>query len=140
MQEISLDETTILDFGSGSGILAVAAGLLGSHNIYYHDIDQQALDATASNLTAHHLNSKVKIYDPKQSSIQHDVVFANILCAPLIENRDLFFNLLKDHGTLITSGVIEEQSEHFAKHFSQKFTLSKHLKINEWHSYLWIKS
>jgi ribosomal protein L11 methyltransferase len=78
----------VIDFGCGSGILAVAAVLLGAKEAHAIDIDPQALIATQDNAQKNKVTSKIKTYLPEQfKPFQADLVLANILAKPLIDFR-----------------------------------------------------
>jgi ribosomal protein L11 methyltransferase len=102
---------TLLDFGCGSGILALAAGKLGAKHVYAIDIDPQAHLATKSNIAINHLDKTLftvgTINVMKDTST--DVIIANILAKPLIELRDTLSHHLNQNGTLVLSGILSTQ-------------------------------
>ncbi|MES2662441.1 MAG: 50S ribosomal protein L11 methyltransferase [Pseudomonadota bacterium] len=125
----------ILDFGCGSGILGIAAQLLGAADVVFLDIDPQALIATQDNATINSIDLK-----PQQLCLPEDIlpigtfdiVIANILLNPLLELRDRFCELLAPHGTLVVSGLLEHQDQELRDHYtvSTKNNISLHLKNN----------
>jgi ribosomal protein L11 methyltransferase len=103
---------TVIDYGCGSGILAVAAILLGATIAHGVDIDPQALTATHDNACKNGVQDKIHGYLPAQFTPQHaDVVLANILAKPLIEMAALISGLVAPKGALILSGILAEQAE-----------------------------
>lgn len=140
MQKINLEGKHLLDFGSGSGILSVAGGILGAQTLSFLDIDKQAMAATAANIDSHGYKDKALPCEAHTVSKHIDCIVANILCAPLIDNLRLFSQLLKlQDSHLITSGVLDEQSEVFEQKFSEHFVKVDCLKENQWCTYLWKK-
>jgi ribosomal protein L11 methyltransferase len=107
---LDLSEKTVIDYGCGSGILAVAALLLGAKKAIAVDIDPQALIATKDNAEKNGVLSKVECFLPEQFSPQTaDIVLANILAEPLIELSALISELVSTGGQIALSGVLEEQ-------------------------------
>lgn len=103
---------TVIDYGCGSGILAVAAILMGATVVYAVDIDPQALTATHNNALKNQVQDKVLCYFPEQfTAIPADVVLANILAKPLIDLSVQISNLVAPGGRLVLSGILQEQTE-----------------------------
>ncbi len=103
---------TVLDYGCGSGVLALAAALLGAAQVHAIDNDPQAISATRENAERNNVSGKVNIMlagNPSCLSLQADIVLANILAAPLIELAPLLQFLLAPGGTLVLSGLLESQ-------------------------------
>lgn len=107
-----LQDKAVIDYGCGSGILAVAALLLGAREAHCIDIDTQALEATQSNAEKNGVQDRVFCYLPEQfSARESDIVLANILAKPLIELAAPISALVKPGGHLILSGILNEQAE-----------------------------
>lgn len=107
-----LRDKVVIDFGCGSGILAVAAVLMGARFAHAIDIDPQALEATRYNAEKNGVADKVACYLPEQfESVQAEVVVANILALPLIELSAQISGLIASGGNLILSGILNEQAE-----------------------------
>jgi len=105
----------IIDYGCGSGILAVAALLLGADHADGVDIDPQALEATHYNAEKNRVLDRLSYYLPEQFDVtQADVVVANILAKPLIELSAAIAALVKPGGQLILSGILNEQAQSVA--------------------------
>lgn len=102
---------TLIDYGCGSGILAVAALLLGAKKAYAIDIDPQAITATLENAKKNNVLDKIVCYTPNQlPPIQTDIVIANILAKPLCELSEPISALLKANSYVILSGILNEQA------------------------------
>ena len=104
---------TVLDYGCGSGILAVAAMLLGAEHAHCVDIDQQALDATRNNAQRNMISSnKLGTYLPNaEPDEKYDFVFANILYEPLLSLAPKLAEKTKTGGYLCLSGILHTQME-----------------------------
>jgi ribosomal protein L11 methyltransferase len=106
---------TVIDYGCGSGILAIAALLLGAQSAIGYDNDPQALTATKDNADQNRCAGKLqmKLVETKGETIreQADVVLANILAGPLRELAPLIAPLVKPGGDLVLSGILAEQAE-----------------------------
>ena len=109
------DRPTVIDFGCGSGILAVAAAKLGAQRVWATDHDDQALKATQDNAEANGVAASIETLRP-DALIGHtpipkvDVVLANILAQPLIELAPRLIDLVKPGGQLVLSGILTTQT------------------------------
>ena len=107
-----LTDKVVIDYGCGSGILAVAALLLGAKQAYAIDIDPQAITATRANAEKNKVVDRIECYLPEQfSGLQADIVIANILAKPLCELSEQISELVKENGELVLSGILNEQAE-----------------------------
>lgn len=107
-----LTDKVMIDYGCGSGILAVASLLLGAKHAHGVDIDPQALTATEYNAEKNQVLDSISYCLSEQFSRQTaDIVVANILAKPLIELAEQIAALVKPGGKLILSGILNEQSE-----------------------------
>lgn len=105
-----LQNKQLIDYGCGSGILALAALKLGASHAYAVDIDQQALTATQDNATNNGIiASQLTIETPEMLSEPVDLIIANILLTPLLTLKNRFRELLNNQGTLVVSGLLSEQ-------------------------------
>ena len=98
----------ILDFGCGSGILAIAACLLGASGVTAVDNDPQALSSTEDNARK---NSVQMTIASELEAQRYDAVIANILAQPLIDLNGLLINAVVPAGDLVLSGILESQQE-----------------------------
>jgi len=107
-----LTNKVVIDYGCGSGILAVAALLLGAKEAHAIDIDPQAITATLANAEKNNVSDKIKCYLPEQfEAFQADIVVANILAQPLCELSESITALIKPSGHLVLSGILNEQAD-----------------------------
>ncbi len=103
----------VIDYGCGSGILAIAALKLGAQQAVAVDIDPQALIATESNARINDIDpARLRICLPgAMDSNPADLLVANILARPLIEFAPLFSGLVAPGGRILLSGVLKSQLE-----------------------------
>jgi ribosomal protein L11 methyltransferase len=108
-----LRNQTVIDYGCGSGILAIAAAKLGAKTVWCVDNDPQALTATLGN--AQKNNIRLNTYLPEAlPKVEADIVLANILANPLTTLAPLFLKSLKPKGHLVLAGILASQ-EQFVK-------------------------
>ena len=120
-----LSDCNVLDFGCGSGILAIAALLLGAKQAVGTDIDYQAIEASRDNAERNGIDaSRFPLYLPEQlPAEQADVVVANILAGPLVALAPQITSLVKPGGRLALSGILAEQGEDVAAAYADAFDL-----------------
>lgn len=131
-QELAGD--TVLDFGCGSGILAIAALLLGARQALGTDIDPQALEASRDNATRNGIDPALfPVYLPADlPADQADVVVANILAGPLVSLAGQLTSLVKPGGRLALSGILAEQAEEVRAAYADAFELEPTAERDGW--------
>ncbi|WP_265456245.1 50S ribosomal protein L11 methyltransferase [Enterococcus sp. HY326] len=103
---------TVLDVGTGSGVLSIASKYLGAKNVYAYDLDEVAVRAAQENMDMNPIAVDVKVSANdllKDVEISADVIVANILADIIVLMLPDAFRLLKPSGTLIISGIIEDK-------------------------------
>jgi ribosomal protein L11 methyltransferase len=126
---------TVVDYGCGSGILAIAALLLGAERAYAVDIDPQAITATESNAAKNNVQDKIVCCLPEQfplADTKADVVLANILAKPLIEMVGLITGLVVSKGQLVLSGILAEQADSVIDAYHSFLPLNKPVQQEDW--------
>jgi len=102
----------VVDYGCGSGILAIAAAKLGAAHIIAVDNDPQALLATAQNAQQNGVADRIECRGVAPPlSCQADTLLANILAGPLISLASQFADLVRPGGKIVLSGILAEQSD-----------------------------
>jgi len=128
--EQNLESQTVLDYGSGSGILAIAALLSGATHADAVDIDPLAVDACIENAKRNGVPDKMNSYLPPdlptQNQNSYDLVIANILAEVIIELREVLLGNLKPGGTLLLTGILASQAERVMAAFGEQFIFQQH--------------
>ncbi len=114
----SLAGQRVLDYGCGSGILAVAAALLGADEVIAVDIDPQALEATRVNAERNGVGNRIAMHSIAPTS-QYQVIVANILAEPLVALAPRLRALAAPGARLALSGLIERQAEQVAAAYAE---------------------
>ncbi len=128
-----IKEKQIIDYGCGSGILAIAAAKLGAKFIWAVDIEQQALDSTAENARSNNVLQAFDISGQNESKeIKADLIIANILANPLITLASLFARYSAPEGHIILSGILKEQVPLVLEAYQPFFTFTDPVYENEW--------
>ncbi len=126
-------ELDVIDYGCGSGILALAALKLGATHARAVDIDPAAVTATENNATVNQLSDQITISLCEQlQSDPCDLLLANILANPLHGLIDTFARLVKTQGTLVLSGLLIEQMESITAAYSAEFVTTRSVQLNDW--------
>lgn len=107
---------TVLDYGCGSGVLAIAALKLGAIRATAIDIDPQALTATVDNAMRNAVSERLHCASIEQAEEEpdeeaEDIVLANILARPLIELAPRLAARTRDGGSIVLAGLLERQSD-----------------------------
>ena len=119
-----LNGKTVLDYGCGSGILAIAALLLGAERALCVDIDPQALLAAKQNAEANGVGARLKAMPPEAFiPFPADVVLANILANPLVQLAPLLSSSVKQQGQIALAGLTTAQAEEVRAAYAPWFSL-----------------
>ena len=123
----------VLDYGCGSGILAIAALKLGAAAVWGVDIDQQALWASRENAARSQVADGLTTALPDELPEQdYDLLLANILANPLIELAPCLVDLLKPGGQLVLSGILSEQAAEVQRAYEPWFRFSSPAEHEGW--------
>jgi ribosomal protein L11 methyltransferase len=116
-----LSGSTVVDYGCGSGILAIAAALQGAEKIIGVDHDPQALEATRDNARRNGVEERVQVMLPEDFEPREvDLMLANILAGPLIELAPRLSACLRPRAQLVLSGVLESQTDAVAAAYADR--------------------
>jgi ribosomal protein L11 methyltransferase len=129
-----LKQKVVIDYGCGSGILAIAALKLGAKKAYGVDIDPQACEASLQNAKLNHIPSQDFEIGLNNDSLplQTDLLVANIVMNPLLEFRDFFYKKVKSQGYLVLSGLLQQQTLQVIKHYAECFKLIEQKNDLDW--------
>jgi ribosomal protein L11 methyltransferase len=124
---------SVIDFGCGSGVLAIAALKLGAERVSGVDNDEQALAASRDNATRNGVAEKMDLYLPQHfPQMQADVLVANILAGPLGELAPLFAACTKPAGTLALSGILLGQEQELLTRYGEWFDALQVATREDW--------
>ncbi|MDE1475610.1 50S ribosomal protein L11 methyltransferase [Xenorhabdus bovienii] len=131
---LDLTDKTVIDFGCGSGILAIAALKLGAKQAIGIDIDPQAIQASRDNAERNGVSAQLTLYLSKDqpADLKCDIVIANILAGPLRELAPIIGSLPKSGGLLGLSGVLANQAEGVAQAYNNEFIIDPIAEQEEW--------
>lgn len=128
-----LNSQSLIDYGCGSGILALAAARLGAGPVYAVDIDPQAILATEANARNNKLEDKIVISTVENAGLPSaDILIANILLNPLLELAPLISGQVKENGKLVLSGILAVQTEECLAAYSPWFNMAPPVFQEEW--------
>lgn len=123
----------VIDFGCGSGILAIAAILLGAEQAEAIDIDPQALIATRDNADKNNVSRKINTYLPNEFANKNTpLLLANILASPLIELASYFADLTIPRGQIVLSGILAEQADAVLTAYQTDFEIDIWKQQGDW--------
>ncbi len=124
---------SVIDFGCGSGILALAAVKLGAEKAYAVDIDPQALQATEENAKRNGITDQLVIAHADDIQLPVvDVLIANVLLNPLQELANHFSELVQPCGDLVLSGLLSTQAEECLEAYQSWFSMDEPVFKQEW--------
>ncbi len=125
-------DKTVIDYGCGSGILAIAASKLGAKCVYAVDIDPQALTATRQNAEQNNITATqlITCLASDLLPVKTDVLIANILANPLLKLATTFTELTRHQ--LVLSGILQDQAEQVASHYRHWFDVLEVTDQEEW--------
>lgn len=129
----------VLDVGTGSGILAIAAQKLYDADVDAIDIDSDALANAAENASLNELTIPISFSETplERCSGAYDLIIANIYAEVLITMEKAFFDRLSTGKPLILSGIMSSKEELIREHFSSKrWKIALHVSENNWSSFL----
>lgn len=121
----------VLDYGCGSGILTIAALKLGASSASGIDIDVQAIKAGKSNAIQNNVEATFVLPDQTPAG-QFDVVLANILANPLRLLGQMLSERIKTGGTIVLSGILEEQATELSDIYQQWFDMHEPVFLEGW--------
>jgi ribosomal protein L11 methyltransferase len=130
LDQAALEGKTVIDYGCGSGVLAIAALMLGAKHAVAVDIDPQAVTATADNASRNRVADRIDV--ATVSSMQRapaDILLANILAEPLEALAESFASLVVSGGHLVLSGLLVEHAERVASRYAPWFDIAPPLSI-----------
>lgn len=133
LDQHDISQQTLLDYGCGSGILAIAGLLLGASMAEGVDIDPQAITATNENAKINQVSDQLAVYlAANYQPRQFDIVMANILSGPLAELAPSLSAYTRSGGRIVLSGILDEQADAVRTVYQQWFDMEKAIINDGW--------
>lgn len=133
-------DDTVIDVGTGSGVLSIAAGLLGAKQIQALDLDQVAVDSARINCK---LNKVQNVVTVTQNNLLDgiegpvDLIVSNILAEIIVRFVDKAYEVLKENGTFITSGIIQNKKQEVKEALlNTGFVVEETMVMEDWVAYI----
>ncbi|CIO42815.1 ribosomal protein methyltransferase [Streptococcus pneumoniae] len=144
LEQVLRGGETVLDVGTGSGVLSIASSLLGAKEIFAYDLDDVAVRVAQENIELNPGMENIHVAAGdllKGVEIEADVIVANILADILIHLIDDAYRLVKDEGYLIMSGIIKDKWYMVRESAeSAGFFLETHMVQGEWNTCVFKKT
>lgn len=123
----------LIDYGCGSGILALAAATLGARRITAVDIDEHARVIAAENIRLNNAENTITVAHPGDiAGISADLLVANILLAPLLSLESEFASLLAPGARIALAGVLQTQVDEVLECYAANFMFGPAVERDEW--------
>ncbi|MCG8315840.1 MAG: 50S ribosomal protein L11 methyltransferase [Pseudomonadales bacterium] len=133
LDAMDLDGKRMVDYGCGSGILAVAGALLGCNQVLGIDNDPQALLASNANAERNQVSHLIQVFSPDSfPNTEADVLVANILAGPLIQLAEKICQCIKPGGHIALSGILAEQATAVSEAYAPWITLDPIAQKEDW--------
>ncbi|HGD2937848.1 TPA: 50S ribosomal protein L11 methyltransferase, partial [Streptococcus agalactiae] len=144
LEQVLRGGETVIDVGTGSGVLSIASSLLGAKDIYAYDLDDVAVSVAQENIDMNPAAENIHVAAGdllKGAHQEADVIVANILADILIHLTDDAYRLVRDGGYLIMSGIISEKWD-MVRESAEKagFFLETHMVQGEWNACVFKKT
>ena len=131
MQDIDCSNKQVLDFGTGTGILAILAAKLGAEIVVAIDIDNHSIENAKENVLVNHIENVVlQQRDSVEESGKFDIVLANINLHIIMQNLEAMSEILNESGVLVLSGFLL-QDEEILLHKSRELGLVLKKKVEK---------
>ncbi len=131
LDQADVKDKIVIDYGCGSGILAIAAALLGAKKVIGVDTDPQALEATQAN--AERNGVVIDTYLPDDCPAETcDLLLANILAGPLQSLSEHLAGLTKSGAPIVLSGILDVQAQDVSESYQPWFDMEAPILKDEW--------
>lgn len=133
LDRAALHAAFVIDYGCGSGVLAIAALKLGAAAALAIDIDPQALIATRDNAERNDVAEHLVVALPDDAAARKaDILLANILAEPLFELAPAFAERVAAGGSVVLSGILQSQAEPVASRYAAWFDMGPAMVRDDW--------
>ena len=131
---------SVLDVGTGSGVLSIASKLLGASKVTAFDIDEMATRVAKENIALNPTIGEIEVFENNLLvgvDQKSDLIVANILAEILLQMPEVAYRNLNDDGRLILSGIIESKANEVKQAFEKAgFTLVERMIMREWNCFI----
>ncbi len=136
LRYINRKDKSLLDFGCGTGILAIAGVKMGILKAIANDTDIDSIDSAMENFKLNRVSGKIKLYRNTISDLSEsgfNVICANIISSVIKENLDYVYGKLKSNGKLFLSGILRKEERNMINFLNKKrFTVLEIIRKSEW--------
>ena len=132
LESLPVEGRSIIDYGCGSGILAIAALKLGASHVVAVDIDDQALMATRENSIRNQVSDRVSVQNIGPALQPAFCVMANILAGPLVELKPVLSAACETGGYLLLSGLLKQQAYEVKAAYADGFDMVQVSERDDW--------
>jgi ribosomal protein L11 methyltransferase len=132
LESLPVQGRSIIDYGCGSGILAIAALKLGASHVVAVDIDEQALLATRENSIRNQVSDRVSVQNIGPALRPAFCVMANILAGPLVELKPVLTAACEAGGYLLLSGLLKQQAYEVKAAYADGFDMVQVTERDDW--------
>ena len=131
---------SVLDVGTGSGVLSIASKLLGASKVTAFDIDEMATRVAKENIALNPTIGEIEVFENNLLvgvNQKSDLIVANILAEILLQMPEDAYRNLNDDGSLILSGIIESKANEVKEAYEKVgFTLVERMTMREWNCFI----
>lgn len=136
LQALGVEDKTVIDVGTGSGILALASAVLGAKSVEAYDIDDNAVKSAKENAELNNLQNKIYVANANlldKTTGKFDIVLANITADVLILLSQSLGDYTKENGIVIISGIILARENQVKEAFEKAgFKVLERINMGEW--------
>ncbi|HEL0001360.1 TPA: 50S ribosomal protein L11 methyltransferase [Streptococcus equi subsp. zooepidemicus] len=144
LEQVLRGGETVIDVGTGSGVLSIASSLLGAKEVFAYDLDDVAVRVAKDNIALNQATDNIHVAAGdllKGLTQEADVIVANILADILVHVTADAYRLIKDEGYLIMSGIISEKLDMVKQAaLNAGFLLETHMLQGEWNALIFKKT
>lgn len=136
LEQFLKENDTVIDVGSGSGVLSITAALLGANHVYAYDLDDVAVNSTVLNAKVNNVEMKITAKQKNlldYVTVEADLIVSNILAEIIVRFVEKAWSQLKPGGHFITSGITQAKKQLVKEHLEQQgFEIIQSNELEDW--------